>query len=596
MSQRTGKQSVPLTLAGAVLLCVSSIVRAGAQPASHVLILHSFGRDYSPHNVLSSAFRSGLTSRSEGTVEFFETSIQATQLGGLRADEPLLDYLASFYAPHKPDLIVSFAGPAARFCLQHRDRLFPDVPLLVGGLDIRHLKDAALGPNDAYVAVRLEGGKIIETALQVLPGTTHVAVVLGASPNELYWANELQREFTVFENRLSFIWLTGMSLAQVQQGVAGLPAQSVVFYVSLLCDSAGVTYENHQALAAVKSSAAVPVFGVFEDQLGEGVVGGPVCSPRQIGEQAAQAAHRILRGQHPAAIRTTTAAQGIPIFDWRELQRWQISEDRLPTGSKILFRQPSPWETYRTPLLAGAGIVGLQTALLIMLLLSKTRRRNAEAESRALAGRILTAHEDERCRLARELHDDITQRLACLAIDASLLERRPAGGRDQRADSASIQQGLARLSEDVHALSYRLHPSILDDLGLPAALQAECDEFSARESVPVHFSHVGLPAKTPQEAALCLYRVAQAALRNVARHARASGVEVSLQRHNGGLQLAVVDDGVGFDPVQQPHRPSIGHASMRERVHLVGGRLEIESEPGHGTTVLAWIPLNGASS
>lgn len=218
------------------------------------------------------------------------------------------------------------------------------------------------------------------------------------------------------------------------------------------------------------------------------------------------------------------------------------------------------------------------------------RRIHAERESRKLNQRLLTAHEDERRHLARELHDDLTQRLARLAIDAAQAER----GRHTAPDSDTwrkMREELVRLSEDVHSIAYRLHPSILDELGLAEALRAECDRFSRRESIPIKIRSRHVPREIPAAVALCLFRIGQESLHNVARHARASAVEVSLTATDGGLQLSVHDNGVGFVPAQVHEHPSLGHASMKERILLVGGEMEIDSEPGHGTTVVAWVPL-----
>jgi len=219
-----------------------------------------------------------------------------------------------------------------------------------------------------------------------------------------------------------------------------------------------------------------------------------------------------------------------------------------------------------------------------------TERKRAEEALRGLSRRLIRAHEEERARLARDLHDDVTQRLARLAIDAGQAERGP--DESSRAETMrSVRDGLVSLSEDVHALSYRLHPSVLEDLGLAEALKAECERFSRQESVPTEVE-VGLaPAFIPPESALCLFRVAQEALRNVARHARARRVEVSVRPLDDGLQLAIVDDGIGFETALQRDRPSLGLASMRERVDLLGGELDIESAPGQGTTILVWLPL-----
>ena len=224
-----------------------------------------------------------------------------------------------------------------------------------------------------------------------------------------------------------------------------------------------------------------------------------------------------------------------------------------------------------------------------------TKRRQAEEAARELSGRLINAQEEERSRLARELHDDVTQRLALLAIDAGRGERNlpsAAGGTAMRA----MRESLIRLSEDVHALAYRLHPSILEDLGLIEALKTECERFGRVASIPVDLKAQEVPDPLPHAVALCLYRIAQEALRNVGRHARASAVQVSLRRLDGGVQLAVRDNGAGFDPAQQRDRPSLGHASMRQRIYQLNGELEVESAPGHGTTVLAWVPLKEEQS
>jgi signal transduction histidine kinase len=155
-----------------------------------------------------------------------------------------------------------------------------------------------------------------------------------------------------------------------------------------------------------------------------------------------------------------------------------------------------------------------------------------------------------------------------------------------------VREGLVRVSDDVHALSYRLHPLVLEDLGLVAALKTESERFTQRESIPVEVKLHDLPESTPRDAALCLFRVAQEALRNVARHAQAAKVEITLRGLEDGLQLAVRDDGRGFDPAAQRSPPSLGLSSMRERVHLLGGELDIESAPGQGTIVVGWVPFH----
>jgi len=284
-----------------------------------------------------------------------------------------------------------------------------------------------------------------------------------------------------------------------------------------------------------------------------------------------------------------------PVYDWRELKRWGIDLARLPAGSEIRFQPPLFWNEHRILIITALAVFLLQAALLIGLVRQRIRRQRAEGEAQALSGRLITAHEDERRWLARELHDDITQRLAGLAIDAAKL---PEGDLTPSESDArrSIRGGLVQLSEDVHNLSYRLHPSMLDDLGLVEALKAECDRVARSESVRVDVEADALPPSVPKDVALGVYRVAQEALRNIGRHAKASIVQLSLALSDGGLLLAISDNGSGFELGLQTRRPSLGHASMRERIRLLGGKLDIQSTPGGGTTVVAWVPIPKAAS
>jgi PAS domain S-box-containing protein len=217
-----------------------------------------------------------------------------------------------------------------------------------------------------------------------------------------------------------------------------------------------------------------------------------------------------------------------------------------------------------------------------------TESKQAELELRDLSRSLMRAHEEERALLARELHDDVSQRLAVLAIEAGRAE---LGAPDAAQAQAlqTVREGLMRLSEDVHALAYQLHPSVLEELGLAEALRAE-GERCHRRGLHVWVNLDPLPASLSKDAALCLFRVAQEALANVVHHAGAQVATVRLREDDGGLLLAVSDDGAGFEPGDTRQGMHLGVASMRERLQLVGGTLDIESAPGEGTTVLARVP------
>lgn len=218
--------------------------------------------------------------------------------------------------------------------------------------------------------------------------------------------------------------------------------------------------------------------------------------------------------------------------------------------------------------------------------------RQSRAQARALAGRLISVQEDERRRLARELHDDLSQRLAVLAIEAGKLEEQLKRDEDPSfVNLKRIREEIVGVSADVHNLSRQLHPSILDDLGLIDALGSEISAFSTRERIQATFDAQDVPKDLPREINLTIYRITQEALRNCAKHARAEQASVSLARTDRGLQLCISDNGSGFNPSQTQGQAGIGLASMQERARLVNGQVTVTSAPGEGTRIELEVPL-----
>jgi PAS domain S-box-containing protein len=218
--------------------------------------------------------------------------------------------------------------------------------------------------------------------------------------------------------------------------------------------------------------------------------------------------------------------------------------------------------------------------------LKQTRER-----LRRLTAKLINAQEEERRHIAREMHDDWTQRLALLGIDISKVEKRLNAPDEARFLLRRMQEDLVKLSEDVHALSRHLHPSILDDLGLVEALRSECAAVSRRERIAINYRPEQISDELPKDVALCIYRVAQEALRNIAKHAAVKQSWVLLSDTSKEIVLRVWDTGAGFDPKGAPQHPGIGLSSMAERVRLVQGELTVRSAPGEGTSVEVRIPL-----
>jgi PAS domain S-box-containing protein len=219
-----------------------------------------------------------------------------------------------------------------------------------------------------------------------------------------------------------------------------------------------------------------------------------------------------------------------------------------------------------------------------------TERVEAERQQRELSGRLIRAQEDERRRIARELHDDLQQRLALVAIelDGIAIGRPPLAGEELAARARDLWRQTTEIATEVHNLSYRLHPSKLEALGLLATVQGYCRDLS-KHGLKVTFAHHDVPEPVPADAALCVFRVVQESLQNVLKHSGVREAALTLAGGNGSLHLLVADAGRGFDAAARPG--GLGLVSMRERLHLLGGEMSVRSSPGGGTSIDARVPL-----
>lgn len=219
-----------------------------------------------------------------------------------------------------------------------------------------------------------------------------------------------------------------------------------------------------------------------------------------------------------------------------------------------------------------------------------TKSKQNENALRDLSGRLINAQEEERRRVARELHDDLNQRMALLSIELEQLARieKPS---DLGRRLKSVQDHAREISADIHRLSYKLHPSKLDHLGLAAAVKSLCQEFCAMGRLVVEFQQSEFPEDLPSDVTLCVFRIAQEALRNCAKHSGAGSARVTLETTSEGIRLSVSDDGWGFDMDSEAMKKGLGFTSMRERVRIVGGQMEVRSKPMNGTVIEVSVPV-----
>jgi signal transduction histidine kinase len=363
---------------GAILLL--AMTGAAFYEPKRVMLLHSFGRDFAPWNEYARTIGEELARQSKEPVDIFEASL-ATARFAEDEEGPFVDYLRALFVKRQLDLVIAIGAPAANFLQRQRQKLFPSVPAVYTGLEQRRVPFTALTEKDAVVAVSIDLPGAIGSMLRLLPETTSVAVVIGNSPIEKYWLGQMREAVQPYEGRATFTWFNELSLEEMLQRAATLPPRTTIFFVLLSVDASGVAHEEGKALARLREVANAPMFSHSDAFFGQGIVGGPLTIIANVGRQAASVAVRILDGESPGAINTPPLQFGTPKYDWRELQRWNISERQLPAGSEIHFRPASPWEQYRWQIVAGLAALLLQAAIITWLVVEHRRRSVAEGEA-----------------------------------------------------------------------------------------------------------------------------------------------------------------------------------------------------------------------
>jgi two-component system CheB/CheR fusion protein len=235
--------------------------------------------------------------------------------------------------------------------------------------------------------------------------------------------------------------------------------------------------------------------------------------------------------------------------------------------------------------------VGLEKSRLNLEIAQSARQlERTQEELRGLTAHLFTVQDEERRHVARELHDDISQNLSLLDLQLKSLKDKQ-GNESIDLDVDALRYQLEQLANDVRQISHRLHPAILDDLGLLAALKALVEEFGEREAMPATFSSINVSESIPTNVASVLYRITQEALRNVSKHAGKTHVKVILEGNENLLSLQVVDLGLGFDQEAELAREGLGLISMTERARQIHGEFHIKSSLGKGTTVTVSVPM-----
>ncbi len=563
--------------------------------AKQVLVLYSLRRDVPAADVGEAQLARILRNNVPGGVDYYSEFLDRSRFHADYAPA-LRDFLRLKYEGQTFDLVIAFGDATVTFIEKNRDILFPETPVVF--FSSRPLSRPAHSTG-VVVEPDVAGTMLMATELQ--PDTRHVFVISGAESSEPSFESVARAQFKSFEPQLTFTYLTGLTKKELEPRLATLPDHSIVSYLSVERDRNGQNFHTLEFLDWVTAASRAPVYSWIDSAMDHGIVGGSlrdqVAEMQAVGELAV----RVLRGELPQGISVVSPNLHVRQVDWRELRRWGISDTRVAGDVHVRFREASAWERYGLHIVGAVLLLIVQMALITGLLVQGARRQEAEQRLlekqeelrtsydriRDLGARLLNAQDDERSRIARDLHDDIGQQVAVLAVDLEMLRtdtREAAGG--LASGALSRVHDIARSVRD---LSLRLHPAKLRLIGLVPALNGLQREFS-QTGISVNITHENLPPALPHDLTLCLFRIVQEALRNTIRHSNAGAVYVHLSGSATRIALTIVDNGTGFD-VSSAWGKGLGLLSIRERLDALGGTFEISSGSGVGTRIDAEVPL-----
>ena len=561
-----------------------------------VLVLYSLRRDVPAADVGEAQLPRILRNNVPGGVDYYSEFLDRSRFHADYAPA-LRDFLRLKYEGQTFDLVIAFGDATVTFIEKNRDILFPDTPVVF--FSSRPLIRPA---HSTGVVAEPDVAGTMLMAAELQPDIRHVFVISGAESSEPSFESIARPQFKSFEPQLTFTYLTGLTKQELEPRLTTLPEHSIVYYLSVERDRNGQNFHTLEYLDWVTAASRAPVYSWIDSAMDHGIVGGSlrdqVAEMQAVGELAV----RVLRGEHPESIPVVSPNLHVRQVDWRELRRWGISDARVAGDVRVRFREPSAWDRYGLHIVGAVLLLLVQMALITGLLVQGSRRQEAEQRLlekqeelrtsydriRDLGARLLHAQDDERSRIARDLHDDIGQQVAVLAVDLELLRTgtHEAAG-SLASDARSRVQGIARSVRD---LSLRLHPAKLRLIGLVPALNGLQREFS-QTGIVVTITHENLPPALPHDLTLCLYRIVQEALQNAVRHGKAGELYVHLTGSAKRIALTIVDNGTGFD-VAAAWGKGLGLISMRERLDALGGTLDISSGPGVGTRIDVEVALD----
>ena len=363
-------------------ICRADIKAKDVEEPFRIMILRNTSQYLPAQILLDRGMQAAFAARGPGQVEFFVETMDTMWFDRSEIEPEFLSLFRKKYGNRKIDLLMAAGADALDFALRFRQLLLPAVPIVFYNVAEDTLPQREFGPGIAGAVLRFNVAGTLDLATRLQPSSRRVVIVSGTSPYDRNWLRRAREALRAYEGRLEISYWTGQQLEQLFVNLRKLPADTIVLYLAISADGSARTYSPADIARQVAAASTAPVYGVLETYLGQGIVGGAFPSFEAHGNLAGEVALKVLTGEKPENIGLQLSPQSVATIDSRGLQRWNISESRLPRGTAVRFRSPSVWEQYRWYIVGALTIIAVQALLIFGLIFHRARRRRAEAAFR----------------------------------------------------------------------------------------------------------------------------------------------------------------------------------------------------------------------
>jgi PAS domain S-box-containing protein len=370
-----------LTISVLILLGSGSISCAQSEQTEpkRILVIYSYYEGLLWERLIDDSLRATLEANSTDPID---VNVEHTDRVSYPENEYLLkliDLYGRKYSDPKMDLVIGIDDEATEILLKYGEELFPGVPMVFVTAERKDLQRNALKPNMTSLFWGLDIEGTVELIKKILPRTKHLFIISGSSPSDQA-VNRLTRKVLAgYTNRLEINYLAGLTIEDLLRRVSQLPENSAVIYLVFSQDPDGKSFVPRKILSVISEKANAPMFGIVGTYHGQGIIGGKLLSPEVQGKRCAEIGLRILQGEPPMDI-ISQKTFNVSMFDWRQLKRWSIAEDRLPPDSIVRFKELGIWDRYKKQFLGAIALIIVQTLIIFYLLHQHHLRRRAEDE------------------------------------------------------------------------------------------------------------------------------------------------------------------------------------------------------------------------